>query len=175
MKNQHEIIGESAKVYSNGKNKHLYFFVDKADLKLIAAHSWRIYRLHATSIYYKVETSASIQGKIIHFALATFLLETPKGMMVDHIDRNPLNNRRNNLRIATNGQNSRNVPKTSAKRSSVYKGVSWHKRKNKWIASCAINSRNKFLGYFNDEIEAAKAYDLSAKELHGEFANTNFH
>lgn len=173
MKNRFEIIGESAKVYSNGKNKHLHFFVDTADLDLIAAHSWRIYRVHTT--YDKVETSANIQGKIIHFSLATFLLSVPKGMMVDHIDRDPTNNRRNNLRLATGGQNSRNVPKTSAKRSSVYKGVSWHKRKNKWIASCAINSRNKFLGYFNDEIEAAKAYDLSAKELHGEFANTNFH
>lgn len=173
MKNRYEIIGESAKVYSNGKNKHLHFFVDKADLDLIAAHSWRIYRVHIT--YYKVETSASVQGKIIHFALATFLLSTPKGMMVDHIDRDPMNNRRDNLRLATGEQNSRNVPKTSAKRSSIYKGVCWHKRKNKWIAMCAVNSRNKFLGYFNDEIEAAKAYDLSAKELHGEFAYTNFH
>lgn len=123
----------------------------------------------------RVETSANIKGSIIHFSVANFLLNTPKGKIGDHIDCDPLNNRRNNLRIATNGENSRNVPKTSAKRSSIYKGVCWHKRKNKWIAMCAINSRNKFLGYFDDEIEAAKAYDLSAKELHGEFAKTNFH
>lgn len=172
MKNRYEIIGESAKVYSNGKNKHLYFFVDKADLELIAAHSWRIYQAHPE--YKRIETSVNIKGSVIHFSLANFLLNTPKGKIGDHIDCDPLNNRRNNLRIATEGQNSRNVSKTKLKRSSIYKGVSWHKLKRKWIASCAVNCRNKFLGYFNDEIEAAKAYDLSAKELHGEFANTNF-
>lgn len=173
MKNRYEIIGESAKVYSNGKNKNLHFFVDKSDLPLIAAHSWRIYKM--SSGYMRVESSIMKNYKSIHFSLSNFLLNTPKGKIGDHIDRDSLNNRRNNLRIANEEQNSRNVSKTSFKKSSIYKGVSWHKLKRKWIATCAINYRNKFLGYFNDEIEAAKAYDLSAKELHGEFANTNFH
>lgn len=173
MKNRYEIIGESVKVYSNGKNKHLHFFVDLSDLSIIANHSWRVYELHTT--YKRVETSVNHKGKAIHYALSRFLLSAPKGVLVDHIDCDPLNNRRINLRIATEKENSRNVPKTSSKKSSIYKGVSWHKLKGKWIATCATNSRNKFLGYFDDEIEAAKTYDLSAKELHGEFAKTNFH
>lgn len=173
MKNRYEILGDAAKVYSNGKNKNMFFFIDKDDLNTISSHSWRVYP-GSTENYFRVETSVATKNKTIHFSLARFLYNMPVGKYVDHIDCDPLNNRRNNLRLATESENSRNVPKTKSKRSSIYKGVSWHKRKRKWIAMCAVNNRNKFLGYFDSEIEAAKSYDSSAKELHGEFALTNF-
>lgn len=173
MKNHYEVIGDSVKVYSNGKNKHLYFFIDVADLKLIASYSWRVY-VDNKKGYMRVETSVTENNKTTHFMLARFLMNFPKGKFSDHKDCDSLNNRRSNLRLATQKENSRNAPKTIRKTHSKFRGVSWHKRKNKWIATCAINTKNKFLGYFSTEIDAAKAYDKTAKELHGEFAKTNF-
>lgn len=172
MKNNYEIIGDSVKVFSNGKNKHLSFFIDITDLEVISPYSWRIILYHTS--YKRVETSVYENGKYRHFLLARHLMNYPNGKFVDHKDCDPLNNRRINIRLASEKENSRNVPKTILKRSSIYKGVSWHKRKNKWIATCAVDSRNKFLGYFNNEIDASRAYDLKAKELHGKFAKTNF-
>lgn len=174
MKNHYDVNGDSVKVYSNGKNKHLYFFIDKADLDTIAGYSWRVYIGKVNNNYKRVETSITTNNKTTHVMLARFLMGYPKGKFTDHIDCDSLNNRRDNIRLASQSENSRNVPKTFKKTHSKFKGVSWHKRKNKWIATCAVNSKNKFLGYFSNEIDAAKAYDKTAKELHGEFAKTNF-
>lgn len=91
---------------------------------------------------------------------------------LDHIDRNRLNNKFQNLRTATAYQNSTN--KTSkVNSSSKYLGVSWHRDRQKWAASIRSNGSN-YLGIFSSEIEAAKAYDAAAKRLHGEFASLNF-
>ena len=57
--------------------------------------------------------------------------------------------------------------------SSKFKGVSWHKRDQKWQAYITINKKRKYLGYFNNEKEAAKIYNAAAKELFGEFARIN--
>lgn len=95
-----------------------------------------------------------------------------KGMMVDHADHNALNNRRSNLRICTSSQNHQNRKWTRG--SSKYKGVYWDKRYRKWCATICFEGRNYYLGSFDDEIEAAKAYDKKALELFGEFAYLNF-
>lgn len=92
---------------------------------------------------------------------------------VDHINRNPLDNRRENLRIATGSQNSSNQSKRK-KCTSDYKGVSWYKRIGKWNSRITVEGKHVFLGYYGEEIEAAKAYDKAAKELHKEFAVLNF-
>ena len=99
------------------------------------------------------------------------ILNPPKEKIIDHIDHNGLNNKRSNLRICTMAQNAANRRKV--KGSSNFKGVSWHKRHQMWQAKI---QRGKWshLGYFNDELEAAKAYDKAAKDLWGEFAKLNF-
>lgn len=170
MKNHFKIEGDKAIVYSNGKNKQLTFIIDVADLNLIKDYSWRVY--HLSNGYKRVETSI-LAGKK-HIILARLLMNFPDGKYIDHVDCDPTNNQRSNLRLASEKENSRNAAKTKRKTSSNFKGVSWHKHKNKWIAMCAVNGKNTFIGYFSNEIEAAKAYDLKAKELHGEFAKTNF-
>ena len=103
------------------------------------------------------------------------ILHPPGHLVVDHINHNGLDNRKANLRHATRVQNNRNrliIKRKGA--SSKYKGVSWRKRKKRWHARIHVNGRYKFLGYFKEEINAAKAYDKAAKKYHKEFASLNF-
>jgi hypothetical protein len=99
--------------------------------------------------------------------------QAKKGFVIDHIDRNPFNNCRNNLRIITQKNNSRNTSKTKRETTSRFKGVSWHEGARKFIAYITDNGKYHRLGQFYSEIEAAKAYNKKAKELFGEFAGLN--
>jgi hypothetical protein len=100
-----------------------------------------------------------------------FLMNTPKSMDTDHIDRNKLNNRRCNLRICTRSQNLGNRP--SYVGSSIFKGVSWNSQAKKWKVYIMKNKKSFYLGRFSDELEAAKVYNKAAVELYGEFAHLN--
>ena len=92
----------------------------------------------------------------------------------DHINRNGLDNRKANLRLATRSQNAWNRRKAKIESRSKYKGVSWYNRGKRWNARIHVNRKEKFLGIFADEIEAAKAYDAAARKCFGEFAQLNF-
>jgi len=95
-------------------------------------------------------------------------------MCIDHINNNGLDNRKANLRPATPAQNARNRRKMAAKTSSKYKGVSYSASARKWCAAIRVNGQYKYFGLFQNEIEAAKAYDKAAKKYHREFAQLNF-
>ncbi len=96
----------------------------------------------------------------------------PKDLVVDHIDRNSLNNRRSNLRLCTKRQNSFN--QRGQRGTSRYKGVYRHKQLKKWAAVIEKNEKQMRLGFFRCEEDAAKAYDKIAKKIFGEFAYLNF-
>lgn len=107
------------------------------------------------------------------------ILPPEPNTMVDHRDRNALNNQRDNLRIATRAQNNRNASKKNPEKSaSQYKGVilSGHSKRSpvRWRAIICFNYVNYTLGYFANEIDAARAYDAAAREMFGEFAHLNF-
>ncbi len=106
-------------------------------------------------------------------AMHRLIAGAPKGLFVDHIDHNGLNNQKTNLRLCTNQQNQQNR-KPNRGGTSKYKGVYWHKQHKKYRASICHNKKRLHLGYFKDEIDAAKAYDKKARELFGEFAYLNF-
>lgn len=102
------------------------------------------------------------------------ILSAPKGMVIDHINNNPLDNRIANLRVVTPQQNAWNRRKHRGICTSKYKGVSRADREGKWRAVIMLDGRKISLGNFDDEIQAARAYDKKAKELFGKHAKTNF-
>ena len=100
------------------------------------------------------------------------LRDNPK-LMVDHINGDKLDNRKENLRLATNQQNQMNS-KPHKNSTSKYKGVSWDKSRNKWIVLIKIGNKRKHIGRYQNEREAALAYDEVAKKIFGEYAHLNF-
>ena len=100
--------------------------------------------------------------------------ELRPGEEVDHIDRNTVDDRRENLRLATSSQNQANRGKPKGTCSSKYKGVCWHKPTKKWRARIKVDGKLIHLGLFIEEFEAALAYDRAAKEYFGDFAKLNF-
>jgi AP2 domain-containing protein len=95
------------------------------------------------------------------------------GVDFDHKDGNGLNNQRHNLRECTHIQNMQNGL-IKSNNTSGYKGVSWYKNYGKWLSRIVVNRQRVCLGYFDDIIDAAMAYDNAAKKYFGEFARTNF-
>lgn len=90
--------------------------------------------------------------------------------LIDHINRNPSDNRWCNLREATRAQNNYNIKK-SVRNTSGYKGVSFHKNTNKWKATINVKCKPIHLGLFDNKEQAAEAYIQAAKKYHGEFAS----
>lgn len=88
---------------------------------------------------------------------------------VDHINSDGLDNRRENLRMATRHENQRNQ-RLRRVNTSGYKGVSWHKASKKWRAIIQVDGKQKALGYYHDPAEAHKAYCEAAVKYYGEFA-----
>ncbi|MCR4303214.1 MAG: AP2 domain-containing protein [Gallionella sp.] len=98
------------------------------------------------------------------------IMGNPPGEQIDHIDLNPLNNQRNNLRVASRAQNKANSFGHS-NRSAFYKGVRWVGRK--WQAQITINGTTKSLGSFKTQLDAAMAYNNAATKAFGKFAKLN--
>jgi hypothetical protein len=91
---------------------------------------------------------------------------------IDHIDKNPSNNRIENLRACTPSQNQGNVLKRS-NNTSGYKGVHFNKRKQKWQAGIKVNNHPIYLGRSSNPIDAAQIYNFGAYRYFGEFASYN--
>jgi hypothetical protein len=109
----------------------------------------------------------------VHRLVAQEFIDNPdEKPLVDHIDHNKSNNCINNLRWATKNENQRNMSKHKNSRS-IYKGVSFYKRVNKWVAQIRIDGKNKHLGYFENEKDAAKAYNEAAIHNFCEYALLN--
>jgi len=107
-----------------------------------------------------------------HVYMHRQILNAPPGVECDHRNGNGLDNRRCNLRICTSGQNKMNQRPRGG--TSQFKGVRWHRQAKRWQAEIMINSKHRYLGLFADETDAARTYDVAARELFGEFARTNF-
>lgn len=147
--------------------------VDDDDYALVAAYKWHAVK-NGQNWYAHTKVPHPQQGGRVSFSMHRLILGLDFGdrREGDHVNGNGLDNRRANLRISTHSQNSKNR-KNHKPGSSRFKGVSWHVHSRKWHAQIQCDGVKHTLGYFQDETDAAKAYDVAAKELHGAHARTN--
>jgi len=149
-----------------------YAIVDPEDYERLNKHKWHTNIGRNTC--YAVRTAFK-DGKRIHTKMHRVIINAPRHLLVDHINHNGLDNRKANLRTATIAQNNVNRASYKTKNSpSKYKGVYWSKRDKKWQVQICHNNKRKHIGQFDNEIQAAKAYDEAAKKYHKEFAVLNF-
>lgn len=143
--------------------------VDKEFEQYILSNIWHVRKTSSGQIYfYHFDHKKRI-------SLHRYITNCPKGMVVDHINGNTLDNRKENLRICTNKENAYNQKKHKGNRHSKYKGVTFRKelKSKPWEAMIYKDYKSKRLGYFATEIEAAKAYNMAAAEAYGQFAKLN--
>lgn len=144
--------------------------IDDEDYAIIAGYKWNAY-IRSNKLLWATAT-IRIRGKNASVRMHRLITKATKDQDVDHINGNGLDNRKINLRFCTKSQNNFNRgPKAS--NTSGYKGVSFKNQYKKWVAQIQINGKKKHIGYFNDPKEAAKAYNIKALELFGEFARIN--
>lgn len=138
--------------------------ISKEDLSIINAHSWYVSTSGYVVCYDPSDTSGDSKLR-----LHRIIMKAPKGLHVDHIDGNKLNNTRNNLRLVTGQQNSFNRS-AGKNNTSGYKGVSWSKVSKKWRAYITVNCKQIHLGLFDSKEDARAAHIEAQIKYHGEYA-----
>ena len=155
--------------------KGLVAIVSPEDYERLAKYKWHSAR-HGRSVYAQHGTGSAKRGRrrghLVMMHREVMGVEDDR--LVDHRNHNGLDNRRSNLRIATWEENCWNKRKPIGESSSRFKGAMWDKRRSQWQVQIGHNGKKIFIGYFDDEEEAARAYDAKAKELFGEYAALNF-
>lgn len=148
-----------------------YALVDNLDYKYLCKSKWFAEYRNNTNSYIARRKIKINNGKWKNQLMHRVIMNAPKGIQVDHINHDTLDNRKANLRLCTQTQNSMN--RLTQSHSSKYKGVTWHKLAKKWVARIRVNKLLIPLGYFKLEKDAADAYDKVAKKYFGNYAYTN--
>ena len=149
--NKYKIDGDTLILYNNKDNREMYFDVE--DFDLITQYTWYIHRGYAETALYNPKKQLSAQILLKNF---------PKDYMVDHMNGNPLDNRKSNLRIATSQVNQHNQRKAKG----------YFKKDNGWQAQITVNKKKIYIGYYKTEAEARAAY-LKAKQIYHPSAPTH--
>jgi hypothetical protein len=154
--------------------KGLVAIVSPQDYDRLAEFKWYADKPDNTWYANRWTRSKINPGKQYRVRMHREVLNPPDDLFVDHQNHNGLDNRRRNLRIATLAENGCNKRKTSAECTSRFKGVCWWKLGSNWRAQGRLNGKQFIIGYFDNEIDAAKAYDAWAIQAFGQFAALNF-
>lgn len=136
-----------------------------ADYELLKHRTWHLGPIYPRTTYY------CTPRKFKNIYMHQLIMPRVKGMVIDHINRNKLDNRRCNLRLVSRSQNCLNVSRKKGV-SSKYTGV--RKVRKKWQARITVNGKETYLGTFETDYLAAKAYDKKCLEIRGRFAVLNF-
>lgn len=140
--------------------------VSDEDRDLLVKSKWAISKGYALGNAKLFKGQASMHRIIMQRVLGRKLI---KGEHVDHINGIGIDNRRDNLRLATRSQNLGNQ-RINRNNSTGFKGVSYHKQRGKWVALICVNGTRHYLGIFNTPEGAKFAYDKAAVKYFGEFA-----
>ena len=148
----------------------LWTLIDAEDIDRVRCHTWSVFE-GRNGIIYAQTMLPRIGGRKSAVYLHRFILDAPSGMVVDHANHDGLDNRRCNLRLATEAQNSANR-RSSRWENGHYKGA--YRVKHGWRAVIQFHGKSIYIGTYSEEVEAARAYDEVARQLFGEFALLNF-
>lgn len=148
-------------------------FVDDDDFEWLS--QWKWFASKSRNKWYAHTNYRKHDGTWGKLSMHSCVMNFPQQIFIDHANGNGLDCQKHNLRAATRSQNGANRT-SSLKSSSHYLGVSFYRRRltNPWGAFIRKDKKLRYLGTFSTDVDAAKAYDTAAKELHGEFANLNF-
>jgi len=146
--------------------KNKFAIVDEEDYERLARFKWCVSCTGRKKLY-----ACRMDGRRV-IKMHREIMRPARGLVVDHIDGNGLNNCRANLRVCTYSQNLCNRQKYRG--ATPYKGVFYRKDRDKYYARISFAGRKHYLGLYDDPVEAAKAYDRKARELHGPYARLNF-
>lgn len=132
--------------------------VDDDDFDALNNHNWHAAKQPNT--FYACRTVRVGDGRKKTIWMHRVINKTPSGLKTDHIDGNGLNNSRTNLRSVSHADNMINGGRFS-KNKPKYRGVSWHKRLNKWVAQITVDYKNNWIGSFDTPEEARAAYQAA--------------
>jgi len=141
--------------------------IDDEDLNIFNEYCWFIKK--DSQNFYCMNVKGEEKTLYLHRIIMGI---TDTTLCIDHIDGNGLNNQKNNLRVCSNKENLRNR-KIGKNNKSGFKGVCWRKCLKKWRACIKVNMKSKYLGHFDNILDAASAYNKAATMYFGEFAKLN--
>ena len=161
VRNRYEIKDDTATLTITRRNGEVFVvIIDPDDVTRVKKYSWSI-DLRKDG-YTAVQTVAWDGSKYAKLYMSRFIIDPPLGMEVDHININPLDNRKDNLRVVTRLENSQNLRLArSDNKSSGLRGVSWNARRRKWMAYLTVKGKRRYLGYFIDLGEANDAVTVA--------------
>jgi hypothetical protein len=145
-------------------SRGLEAIIDASDVPLVEAWNWTAIKVGKAFYVYRRQSDAKKTAIYLH----RVLMNAPNGVQVDHINRNPLDNRKANLRLATVTQNLWNQG-VSKRNTSGTKGVAFIQQRQKWRATIMVNGKNRHLGYFARREDAAAAYAKAVYDERGDF------
>lgn len=146
--------------------------IDDEDYELVSKYKWQLKKDEWNS-YATANTPKNGDGKRGHISMHRLIMGFPD-CKVDHWDGNGLNNKKCNLRLASDSQNTWNQRVRNIEKSSDFKGVKKDQQKNGWACKICVNGKEVSIQGFATQEDAAKAYDAMARYYFGEFAKTNF-
>ena len=188
-KRQNERIPEGFLIKSRAYGTHKVL-INEEDWSRVKGYYWGPHSRKKDGTCYIATTIPHPEGgtrscgrlRETRLSLHRFLMNCPKGMEVDHINHNKLDNRKENLRICTRSENGKNLRKRVGHGSSPYKGVMYSKkskdmkneRSKPWFAHIISDGVHYHLGMFATKEEAAMVYDEACRKHHGEYGVLNF-
>ncbi len=138
--------------------------VDDEDFEWLSQWKWSARKSHNT---FYAQRNVNKDGKRTSLQMHRAILGAVR---LDHKDGNGLNNCRSNLRPATSSQNGQNTGRYRTN-TSGHKGVTWDKRRQKWLVQHQVDGHKKHVGYFDDVEEAGRAYREAVSRVFGEYAS----